>query len=225
MRDMSGDPYGLLPSGPISGPDEYRLFSTGYEASEILSAAGIPHLAGGGLAVRAYGRRRPTKDVDLFLPPKLPLVALDSLGRQGFHTRETDAGWLYKAFKHGVLIDLIVWTTGNLRVDDETFARSRRQTVDGWSFPLMGPEDVLLRKILSHREERRDWYDGLSMLDPPSASFDFGYFLRPLRLDALERVLSFFLYARSELGRSAIPAFLMAGLVQQLPYAGSYHAQ
>lgn len=219
MRDLSGDPYGLLPSGPISGPDEYRLFSTGHEASEILSAAGIPHLAGGGLAVRAYGRRRPTKDVDLFLPAKLPLLALDSLGREGFHTRETDAPWLYKAFKHGVLIDLIVWTTGNLRLDDETFARSRRQSIDGWNFPLMGPEDVLLRKIISHREERRDWYDGLSILDSPPPSFDFDYFLRPMRLEARERVLSFFLYARSELGHEAIPEALLAGLVQALPYA------
>ena len=207
----------LLASGqPVATPllpDVKRLLSAGHEACQVLKEAGVPYMVGGGVAVWAYGRRRATKDIDLFIPPKIPYVALDALGKRGFFTRDSDAGWLYKAYKQEILIDLIVWTTGNIRVDDETFARLREVEIDGYPFAIMGPEDVLFRKILSHREERRDWYDGLSMLGNGLEALDWDYFMRRIAPPHARRTLSFLLYAQSELGMDVVPSDVVTDLL------------
>lgn len=224
MNDPRRDEPRLLGSGrspePGPAPDDSHLLAVGHEACAILSEAGVPHMVGGGIAVWAYGRRRYTKDMDLFLPPKLPYMAMDALGRRGFHTRDTDASWLYKAIKDGVLIDLIVWTTGNVRVDAETFERTRAVQIDGHPFTVMGPEDVLFRKILSHKEERRDWYDGISMMSHPIAGFDWEYFLRLVGSTHARRTLSFLFYAQSEIGPEVVPMPIieeLLGRVYQVP--------
>lgn len=203
---------GQAPAAP-SLPDQQRLVAAGHEACQVLKEAGIPYMVGGSVAVWAYGRRRATKDVDLFISPKQPFVALDALGKRGFFTRDSDAGWLYKAYKDEFLIDLIVWTTGNVRVDDESFSRLREVAIDGYPFAVMGPEDVLFRKILSHREERHDWYDALSMLGPGVIALDWPYFMRRIAPTHARRVLSFLLYAQSELGRDAVPSKVIGDLL------------
>lgn len=203
----SGQPMATPPL-----PDAKRLLSAGHEACEVLKEAGVPYMVGGGVAIWAYGRRRATKDIDLFIPPKMPYVALDALGKRGFFTRDSDAGWLYKAYKQEILIDIIVWTTGNIRVDDETFGRLRQVAIDGYPFAIMGPEDLLFRKILSHREERRDWYDGLSMLEQTTEALDWDYFMRRVTPPHARRALSFLLYAQSELGVDVVPSCVIADL-------------
>lgn len=223
MTDLLRETTRLLASGqpidPAARRDDAHLLAIGHEACRVLTQAGIPNLVGGGVAVWAYGRRRYTKDMDLFIPPRIPLVALDALGKHGFHTRETDASWLYKAIKQDVLVDIIVWTTGNIRVNEETFERSRAAQIDGLTFTLMGPEDVLFRKILSHKEERRDWYDGLSMLARPFAAFDWEYFLRLVGTTYARRTLSFLFYAQTEIRPEVVPPHVLAELLGRLPEA------
>jgi predicted nucleotidyltransferase len=220
MNDSLRENTRLLASGqpidPAARRDDAHLLAIGHEACRILTHAGIPNMVGGGVAVWAYGRRRYTKDIDLFIPPRIPLVALDALGQYGFHTRETDASWLYKAIKQDVLVDIIVWTTGNIRVNDETFERARSAQIDGRTFTLMGPEDVLFRKILSHKEERRDWYDGLSMLARPLAAFDWDYFLRLVGVTYARRTLSFLFYAQTEIRPEVVPAQVLVELLGRL---------
>ncbi len=220
MNDPKCDAMRLLASGrpvDLAAPrDDAHLLAIGHEACRVLKDAGIPAMVGGGIAVWVYGRRRYTKDMDLFIPPRIPLVALDALGKAGFHTRETDASWLYKAIKQDVLVDLIVWTTGNIRVTDETFARARKAQIDGHAFTLMGPEDVLFRKILSHKEDRRDWYDGLSMLALPQAGFDWEYFLRLVGVRYARRALSFLFYAQTEIRPEVAPPAVIAELLDRL---------
>jgi predicted nucleotidyltransferase len=209
------------PVDPAAPRDDAQLLAIGHEACRVLTEAGIPSLVGGGVAVWAYGRRRFTKDMDLFIPSRIPHLALDALGRHGFHTRDTDAFWLYKAIKQGVLVDLIVWTTGNIRVNDETFERARCARIDGFPFTLMSPEDVLFRKILSHREERRDWYDALSMLAAPHATFDWEYLLRLVGERYARRTLSFFFYAQSELHPDVAPPHVISELLARLDLGAS----
>ncbi|MNK61418.1 hypothetical protein D3C87_805780 [compost metagenome] len=221
MNDYRRETSRLLASGqpidPAARRDDAHLLAIGHEACRVLTEAGIPSMVGGGVAVWSYGRRRYTKDVDLFIPPRIPLLALDALGRHGFHTRETDASWLYKAIKQDVLVDIIVWTTGNIRVNDETFERARSAQIDGYSFTLMGPEDVLFRKILSHKEERRDWYDALSMMTRPLAGFDWEYFLKLVGVPYARRTLSFLFYAQTEIRPEVVPPAVLAELLGRLP--------
>lgn len=157
-------------------------------------------MAGGGIAVWAYGRRRMTKDIDLFLPFGKQGAAMDALAMKGFHTRDTDASWLYKAIKDGVVIDLITFTTGQIRLDDETFRHVRRLRVDGYEFPLMGPEDVVFRKIYSTDETRfHDWYDAIAIVEKKGRSdFEWDYFEKLARTRALERVLAFLFFVMAE---------------------------
>ncbi len=220
MNDLSHATTRLLASGqpidPAARRDDAHLLAIGHEACRILTEAGIPNLVGGGIAVWAYGRRRYTKDIDLFIPARIPWLAMDALGKHGFHTRDTDASWLYKAIKQDVLVDIIVWTTGNIRVNEETFERSRAAQIDGLTFTLMGPEDVLFRKILSHREERRDWYDALSMMTRPQAGFDWPYFLGLVGIQYARRTLSFLLYAQTEIRQDIAPPAVIAELLARL---------
>lgn len=199
----------------LPAPEDHdtHLLHVGREACDVLDRAGVPHMVGGGIAVWAYGRRRWTKDMDLFIPPRIPFAALDALGKAGFHTRDTDASWLYKAFKENVLIDLIVWTTGNVRCDDATFERARIADIDGYTLRLMGPEDVLFRKILSHREDRRDWYDALSMIARPVPDFDWEYFLGRVGEKYVLRTLSFLFYCRADFGHEVVPEWVVKRLL------------
>ncbi|MNT75940.1 hypothetical protein D3C72_2148860 [compost metagenome] len=80
----------------------------------------------------------------------------------------------------------------------------------------MGPEDVLFRKILSHREERRDWYDALSMMTRPQAGFDWEYFLTLVGEQYARRTLSFLFYAQTEIREDIAPPQVVAELLDRL---------
>ncbi len=214
MKAEHGPERPVLP--PVSDHDQEHLLKVGHEASAILEAAGVQHMAGGGVAVWAYGRRRMTKDIDLFLPFGKQGAAMDALCVRGYHTRDTDAGWLYKAFKDDVMIDLITFTTGEIRLDDETFEHVRRLKVDGYEFPLMGPEDVVFRKIYSTDETRfHDWYDALAILKKKGADdFQWDYFEKLARTRALERTVSFLFFALADREvRSNVPIGILRGLL------------
>lgn len=176
------------------------------EACRILEAAGIPHVMGGGVAVRAYGRTRPLKDADVFMRKEEAFRAMDALSAIGsFHTRDTDATWLYKAIKADVLVDIIVRTTGNVHCTEQTLQRARRVVLHGHAFLMMGPEDLLFRKILSHREGRPDLFDAFSMLEQPIADFDWDYFFSMGMGSDMRRILGFMLWAQAELANDVIP--------------------
>lgn len=202
---------------PVSADDNDHLLKIGQEASAILEEAGVPHMAGGGVAVWAYGRRRMTKDIDLFLPSGKQVAAMDALARRGFHTRDTDAKWLYKAIKQDVIIDLIMFTTGEIRLDDETFAHVRRQLVDGYEFPLMGPEDTVFRKIYSTDETRfHDWYDALAILRKRGDNdFKWDYFEKLARTRAPERTVAFLFYVLADKEvRACVPRQVVCDLLE-----------
>ena len=182
-------------------------------ACRILEEAGIPHVMGGGVAVRAYGRTRPLKDADIFMRQAHAFKAMDVLtARGGFHTRDTDATWLYKALKGSTLVDIIVRTTGNIRCTEQTIARARRRELLGHPMLMMGPEDLLFRKIHSHSEGRPDQFDALSMLKQPVPDFDWDYFLDLGVATDVRPVLGFMLWAQSELASDVIPH----GVIRQL---------
>lgn len=193
--------------------EEKAKFEVFGEACRILEAAGIPHVMGGGVAVRAYGRTRPLKDADIFMGKEDVFRAMDALTNEGgFHTRDTDATWLYKAIKAGVLVDIIVRTTGNIHCTAQTFKRARRVELWGHAFLMMGPEDLLFRKILSHREGRPDLFDAFSMLEQPIADFDWDYFMQMGRGADERRILGFLLWAQSETAGSLIPSSVICQL-------------
>jgi hypothetical protein len=176
------------------------------EACRILDAEGIPYVVGGGLAQRAYGRARPLKDTDVFMPKEKVFHAMNVLtAKGGFHTRDTDATWLFKALKGDILVDLIVRNAGDLHVDAETLRRACPYETYGYTFRIMGPEDILVRKILSAVEGRPHLYDALSIMGPPAPAFDWEYVYQLAMRSSPLKVLGFLLWAEGELGQSPAP--------------------
>jgi hypothetical protein len=193
--------------------DVDAAFPVYYEATSALDRADIPYVVGGGLAVRAYGRTRYSKDMDIFLSLGRIGATMNVLCRAGFHTRDTDASWLYKAIKDDVLVDLIVRTTGDIRLEQEAVRRGRWVQLQDLPFFVMGPEDLLLRKVYSEAEGRPDWYDALSMLQQPIPAFDWPYFIDLAQTHRPERVLSLLLFARSHPVSAEIPDWVIKRLM------------
>mgnify|MGYP005844200393 CR=1 FL=1 len=193
------------------------IFEIFKEGTDALEKGNVPYVVGGGIAVWAYGRRRWTKDIDIFLRPEDAAPALDALALAGFRTEMTDPTWLYKAFKGDVMIDIIFRSKGDIYIDDEALRRGQERPIDGLSFLFMGPEDLLIRKIFAMIEERPDWYDGISIIDALDGKLDWHYLVERAQKDP-GRVLSFLLYVESEYPRerALIPFWVIRHLAEQV---------
>jgi hypothetical protein len=197
--------------------DEHAKFAVFGEACRILEEERIPYVMGGGVAIRAYGRARPLKDADVFLQREYVFPAMDALTCKGrFHTRDTDANWLFKAIKHNVLVDIIVRTTGNIAMNRQAYEHARQIDLYGYPFRMMAPEDVLFRKIHSHCEGRPDESDALSMLESPNPDFDWDYFLQLTYTNDLTKVLNFLLWAQDAIPKGNIPDAVIGRLTERI---------
>jgi hypothetical protein len=76
------------------------------------------------LASAALGRPRASGDIDILVTPHDARPALAALGDAGFHTDEINPHWLFKAIKHGVLVDLLFKMKGDIYLDDEMLTRA-----------------------------------------------------------------------------------------------------
>ncbi|HEX9969196.1 MAG TPA: nucleotidyltransferase [Acidimicrobiales bacterium] len=156
----------------------------------------IPYLFMGGIASACWGRPRWTHDIDLFVTPQDARRVLDALARRGFETEETFPDWLFKASKHGQLIDIIFRSMGDIYVDDEMLRRAQHRDFMGRTLSIIPPEDLLVIKALVHGEHMpRHWYDALALL-ATCEDLDWEYVVRRAR-KGVRRVLSLLLYAQS----------------------------
>jgi predicted nucleotidyltransferase len=166
------------------------------ETAEVLRQAGLPHVFMGGLASAALGRPRWTHDIDLFVSPEDARRTLAILEATGFRTQETDPGWLFKALKNDVLVDVIFLSDGRVVLDQEMARRARWADVEGIPLPVISAEDLIVIKALVHKERSpRHWFDALALLR--REDLDWDYLLDRARRYNPLRVLSLLYYARS----------------------------
>jgi len=148
---------------------------------DALQNAGVPFLIAGGLAAKMYGKRRTTHDIDLFVKPEDAPRVRKVLEAAGFITEVTYPDWLYKAFQHDVMVDIIFRSEGNITVDDETLARARRIEYRGRQLPVVPPEILMLMKIFALRDTHaanthwRHWRDAVAVLRAVPLDWDFLY--------------------------------------------------
>jgi predicted nucleotidyltransferase len=162
---------------------------------EALDADGVPHLLMGGAGAQTFARPRQTDDIDVFVQPADARRALEVLDKAGFRTEETYPSWLYKAVRHGVLVDVIFRSSGGVYLDDEMLARGQRREYRGTEALLMSPEDLLVVKAMAATEETpHHWYDALALI--ARRDLDWDYVLVRSRVGP-RRVLSLLLYAES----------------------------
>jgi predicted nucleotidyltransferase len=166
------------------------------EVIEVLDGAGVAYLLIGGMSAATVARPRETDDIDVFVRPDSARRALDSLGAAGFATKEKDPHWLFKAWKHGVLVDIIFRSSGDLYLDDEMLARGSEREYMGVAAPHVSPEDLVVIKALAAAEHSpHHWYDALAVIG--RCPLDWGYVLSRARLAGPRRLLSLLVYAES----------------------------
>jgi len=191
--------------------DQERFRRVLADAQEALREAAVPFALLGGVASCVYGRPRWTHDIDIFVRPHDARNALGVLADAGFETARHDETWIYKAVKDDVLVDVLFKAEGDVYFDDEMAGRSRQVEFEGVAVTAVAPEDLLIVKVLAHKEETsRYWFDALSIV--ARSDLDWGYLLRRARI-APARVLSLLVYAVSS--GMAIPPGPVAQLVAE----------
>jgi hypothetical protein len=161
-----------------------------------LDGAEVAHIFMGGIGAATHGRPRWTHDIDVFVRPEDAGRALRALGAAGFRTEQTYPDWLYKAFKHNVMVDVIFKSLGGILLDDEMLARARPEEFMGQQPRVMAPEDLLVIKAVVHDEHMpRHWHDALAIVS--HCDLDWDYVVRRARQYGVRRVLSLLLYAQS----------------------------
>ncbi|HVF74229.1 MAG TPA: nucleotidyltransferase [Acidimicrobiales bacterium] len=195
-EQISEDEQRVRDTVAAAAADEAEFLAALDETVDALDADEVPYVLMGGIASACWGRPRWTHDIDLFVKPQDARRVLDALALRGFETEETFPDWLFKASKHGQLIDIIFRSTGDIYVDDEMLARAQRREFRGRQLFIIPPEDLLVIKAVVHGEHMpRHWYDALGLL-ATCEELDWDYLVRRAR-KGVRRVLSLLLYAQS----------------------------
>lgn len=161
-----------------------------------LRGAGIPFLLIGSIGSAVFGRDRGAEDIDLFVRPVDAERALEVLGTHGFRTKVEYEHWLYKAFKHGVLVDVIFRSWRDILLDDEMLRRARTMSFRGLDVPMAPPEDLIVMKAIAASEDTpRYWYDAIAMIG--QADLDWDYLVGRAHQYGARRILSLLLFATS----------------------------
>jgi hypothetical protein len=182
------------------------------EAVQAIEGTGIPFLVLGGIASALVGRPRWTHDIDFLVLPDDALRALNGLRQAGFETEETDPVWIYKGFKHGVLVDVIFMITGGIYLDQEMLIHAVIREHEGQALRIPCPEDQVVIKAIVHREETsRHWFDALGII--ARSDLDWDYVLHRSRRGA-RRLLSLLIYAQSN--DILVPAWVIRRLYQEV---------
>jgi predicted nucleotidyltransferase len=185
---------GHYPDG--AEPDDRAFRCALEDLGAALAEQSFRVLVMGGVGSASHARPRPTDDIDLFVHPEDADALLDHLGRCGFEVARTDPTWLFKAVRHGVLVDVIFRSTGDIYVDDEMLRRGQDREFKGVRLPLVSPEDLILIKAVAAAEHApHHWYDALGII--ARCDLDWDYLVNRSRRLAPRRVLSLLLYAES----------------------------
>jgi hypothetical protein len=165
------------------------------DAVQTLDKSAIGYVLIGGQASALLGRPRCSSDIDLLVTPEDAPTALAALAGIGFRTERINPHWLFKAFRSGVLVDLLFKVRGEIYLDGEMLRRSSMRRFRGTSVRVVPPEDLIVMKAIVHDEETpRHWADALAIL--PVTDLDWDYLLMRAQR-APRRMLSFLCYATS----------------------------
>ena len=182
------------------------------DALETLEDEQIPYALIGGIAGKELGRPRVTHDIDIFIKPEDADQALKALEDSGFQTEKRDPTWLYKAWKNGILVDVIFKSAGDIYFDDEMRKHVRRLPFKGHSINSISPEDFIVIKAAVHQEHiPHHWHDALAVLT--EGDLDWSYLVRRARFSP-RRVLALLIYAQSN--DIAIPIDVIQNLYRKL---------
>lgn len=177
-------------------PCEADLLATLGDVVAALQEAEVGFLLMGGIGTYTHGRPRVTQDVDVFVRPGEVTAAWEALESAGFDLAEHDPMWLVKAWKRGVLVDVIFRSEGGIYLDDAMLEHQRPGEYKGVRAPLIAPEDlVVIKALVSSEATPQHWYDALAIIS--RCELDWEYLLVRARQAGPRRVLALLLFAES----------------------------
>ena len=167
---------------------EWQLYRPVLEAIQERS---LPYMIAGGLAFSLYARRwRRTKDMDLLVLAHDRQQFIDLLRELGFEDyyahQPYKRSWIYRAFREGVIVD-VIWKMANDRADvDETwFAHAPVVSMRGLNVRVVSPEELIWAKMYVMHHDRCDWPDVLNILHMQADRIDWEHLLDRLGEDRL----------------------------------------
>jgi Uncharacterised nucleotidyltransferase len=198
--------------------DPAGFFRVVREAVSAMEQAAIDHAVIGSAAYVAYVGECAIEDLDILVKPEDARAALDALGRAGFRTQRTDPRWLYKAWRDGVLIDVIFRPPRSFVLDEEMIGRRRSQRIGGVDVWMLAPEDQVLLELASDAEDS-PWHWRAALRILAKHEIDWSLLHRPPSDENGLRLLGLLLYARTE-GIEVDPRILPIGQQEPTPSQG-----
>ena len=183
-NDAKASDFRLNPVWATIIPDEQ--WSVYLDAIRVTRKSRARFLLGGAFGLAAYtGRWRNTKDLDFFVLPSDKDRIVDALTKAGFEdlhpTLAYDRGWIYRAVRYDVIVD-IIWQTPNRRtiVDEQWFTRSQKVILRGENLAVLPAEELLAIKLYVLQRDRCDWPDLLNLLYQTCDQLDWSHLLNRL---------------------------------------------
>jgi len=160
-----------------------------WDAIKVTRKTGARFLLGGAFGLAPYtGRWRNTKDLDFFVLPSEKDKIVDALTKAGFDDYYDklgyDRGWIYRAFRDEVIVD-IIWQTPNRRnvVDEEWFKRSKSILLRNEPLDVVPAEELLAIKLYVLQRDRCDWPDLINLLYTMAGDLDWDHVISRMQED------------------------------------------
>ena len=115
-------------------------------AAVALGDAGIPYALCGGYAAWARGAPEPQHDADFVILEQDAEKARAAIAAAGLDVRDPAENWLFKAYHHDALIDVLFRMCGE-QVDPEIFERADVIEVLAVRMPVLSATDVLAGQL------------------------------------------------------------------------------
>ncbi|WP_251151418.1 nucleotidyltransferase family protein [Cellulosimicrobium sp. Marseille-Q4280] len=111
-----------------------------------LAEAGIPHALVGGYAAWARGAPEPSHDADFAIREVDVDRAREVLAEAGLEITEPTENWLFKAYHHGELVDVLYRMVGE-PIDDDLLARTDELEVLAVRMPVLSATEIMASKL------------------------------------------------------------------------------
>lgn len=173
LSDLSAEELKSFTHGEFWIPEHERVVYQ--EAIRTLNDAGIPYIVSGLYAIYEYtGIYRKTKDLDLLFEPAWVIRAAEALKGAGFRTTLTNAHWLAKARKDGILVDLVFGMANGLHLIDELWVRHARTGIlAAHPVRIAPPEELILHRLFISERHRTDVADIAHLVMSRGAELDW----------------------------------------------------
>jgi len=131
----------------VDPPDDRTALQDGLRLVAVaLTDAKIPFALVGGYAAWARGAPEPSHDADFAVTPEDVDRAKDAIAASGMDVEQPAENWLFKAFHHGQLVDVLFRMVGE-PVTPELLARADELEVLAVRMPVLQATDIVSAKM------------------------------------------------------------------------------